>query len=51
MGVFDRKEGCGGLREGMKVAEFGASTVFPARRAEYSWIDALVGMWYSTVFD
>ena len=54
VGVFDRKEGCGGtgaLREGMKVVGFAASTVFPARRAEYSWIDALVGMWYSTVFD
>jgi hypothetical protein len=53
VGVFDRKEGCGGtgaLRDGVKVVDF-ASTVFPARRAEYSWIDALVGMWYSTVFD
>jgi hypothetical protein len=38
VGVFDRKEGCGGkggLREGMKV-DFAASTGFPARRDEYS---------------
>ena len=54
VGVFDRKDGCGGtgaFREGMKVVDLAASTEFPARRAEYSWIDALVGMWYSTVFD
>jgi hypothetical protein len=54
VGVFDRKDGCGGtgaLREGIKVVDLAASTEFPARRAEYSWMDARVGMWYSTVFD
>ena len=34
----------------MKVVDFAASEV-PAKRAEYSWIDALEGIWYSTVFD
>ena len=54
MGVFDRKEGCGGsgaLRVGMKAEDFATSTGFPSRRAVYSWIDALVGTRYSTVFD
>ena len=49
VGVLDRKEACGGigaLREGMNSVDFAA-----ARRAEYSLIDALEGMWYSTVFD
>jgi hypothetical protein len=54
VGVPDRKEGCGGtgaLREGIDAVGFADSTVVPARRAEYSWIDAFVGIWYSTVFD
>ena len=54
MGVLGRKEGCGGtgaLREGIDAAGFADSTVVPARRAEYSCLDAVVGIWYSTVFD
>ena len=57
MGVFDRKEDCGeptgglgALREGMKVDDFAAS-VFSSRRAWNSRIDALEGVWYSTVID
>ena len=57
MGVFDRKEDCGeptgglgALREGMKVDDCAAS-VFSSRRAWNSRIDALEGVWYSTVID
>jgi hypothetical protein len=57
VGVFERYEDCccdggaGAFRDGMNAVDFAASTAWSAKSVWYSWIDALDGTWYSTVFD